>query len=231
MSRFVLVSFAFLGWGFYELSGGANFTPPERPISPASQNTGAIKAVVARHDITVTAASLVTRTNLEQRQKDLVRARAKNAESIPSQNRGVGEASGPTPVPAIEQPRIQRDSASLFSAGLTSGEFQLASLEAGLGGGLAADSSDRPTTGTTPVRANEAADTPPEPSSDLRSIRASRVNMRQGPGTAYPIVTRLLAGDEVVVIADSGTGWLHLRTPDNAHFGWIAASLVSKKTP
>lgn len=28
MWKFILCSFAFLGWGFYELSGGSDFTPP-----------------------------------------------------------------------------------------------------------------------------------------------------------------------------------------------------------
>ena len=48
---------------------------------------------------------------------------------------------------------------------------------------------------------------------DRRTIRASRVNMRQGPGTSYPVITRLLGGEEVIVIEDSGTGWLHLPRP------------------
>lgn len=30
MSRFILLSFAFLGWGFYEISGGADFKPAPR---------------------------------------------------------------------------------------------------------------------------------------------------------------------------------------------------------
>ncbi len=66
---------------------------------------------------------------------------------------------------------------------------------------------------------------------DLRTIRAARVNMRRGPGTDYPIITRLLTGDKVIVVDDNGAGWLLLRTADTAHFGWIAASLVSEKAP
>ena len=53
--------------------------------------------------------------------------------------------------------------------------------------------------------------------------------MRQGPGTIYPVMGRLLAGDKVLVIEDSGTGWLHLRTQKGNKIGWVAASLVSKK--
>ena len=32
MSRFVILSTAFLGWAFYEVSGGADFEPAKRPI-------------------------------------------------------------------------------------------------------------------------------------------------------------------------------------------------------
>ena len=40
MPRYILLSFLFMGWAFYELSGGANFRPPERvavaEVKPAS---------------------------------------------------------------------------------------------------------------------------------------------------------------------------------------------------
>lgn len=31
MTRFLILSFAVLGWAFWELSGGADFEPPARP--------------------------------------------------------------------------------------------------------------------------------------------------------------------------------------------------------
>jgi hypothetical protein len=221
MSRFVFVSFAFLGWGFYELSGGADFTPPERPVTEIAEAPTPVTNRGSQNGITVSATSLVTRTMIEARHKDLVRARVEERQPPPvlapqGQDSEAHEAAPPA-------------SASLFTSGLRSGGLQLASLEAGLGGGVQSQS---------PERAAPAAATPASPSVqaaevdlDLRNIRAARVNMRQGPGTAYPIITRLLAGDEVIVIDDNGAGWLHLRTPNNEHFGWIAASLVSKKTP
>lgn len=36
MWKFILCSFAFLGWGFYELSGGGDFEPPKREVRIAS---------------------------------------------------------------------------------------------------------------------------------------------------------------------------------------------------
>ena len=225
MSRFVLVSFAFLGWGFYELSGGAGFTPPERPVVEIAQASGREPNRDTQDEITVTAASLVTRTTIEMRHKELVRAR-------------VDEERTPTTI-ATTQKRgtdtTRSASASLLNAGHGSGGIQLASLEEGLGGGLQADWRENGAPAAAdqqPAPAeNDGISQPAAAKADIRNIRASRVNMREGPGTAYPIITRLLAGDEVIVIDDNGADWLHLRTPDNEHFGWIAASLVSKKAP
>ena len=262
MSRFVLASFAFLGWGFYELSGGADFTPPQRPVVEKSAATAPAdspaKPATTRNEITVTASSLVTRTSLDQRHKALAQARAAGQQGL-SPNQGAQEtetaaakdgtaassatspretASPPGTTPSVTS---RTSAARVISAGLDTGGMQLASLEEGLGGGMQLGLQGLGTT-QTPLAA--ATNQPPapgtallapglteDPATDKRSIRAARVNMRQGPGTAYPIITRLLAGDEVIVIGDSGTGWLHLRTPDNEHFGWIAASLVSQKAP
>lgn len=262
MSRFVLASFAFLGWGFYELSGGADFTPPQRPVvekSAATDTTDSpAKLATPRNEITVTASSLVTRTSLDQRHKALAQARAAGQQGL-SPNLGAQETetaaakdgtatssatspgehdSPPGTTPSVTS---RTSAARVISAGLDTGGMQLASLEEGLGGGmqlglqglgttqapLAAATNQPPATGTALLAPGLTED----PETDKRSIRAARVNMRQGPGTAYPIITRLLAGDEVIVIGDSGTGWLHLRTSDNEHFGWIAASLVSQKAP
>jgi|29_taG_2_1085357.scaffolds.fasta_scaffold02163_2 hypothetical protein len=227
MSRFVFVSFAFLGWGFYELSGGADFTPPERPVTEIAEAPTPVTNRGSQNGITVSATSLVTRTMIEARHKDLVRARVEERQSPPvlAPQDQDGEAHEAAP-PA---------SASLFTAGLRAGGLQLASLEAGLGGGLQSDwrEDDAPIAAIRQpgLAEDTAAGQSPAAENDIRSIRASRVNMRQGPGTAYPIITRLLAGDEVIVIDDNGSGWLHLRTTDDEHFGWIAASLVSKKAP
>lgn len=69
-----------------------------------------------------------------------------------------------------------------------------------------------------------------ETTADIREITGLRVNMRDGPGTIYPVIARLQLGEKVEVLGDSGTGWLRLRGPDR-RLGWVAASLVSRKAP
>lgn len=42
---------------------------------------------------------------------------------------------------------------------------------------------------------------------DIRVYAASKVNLREGPGTSYPIVRQLNEGDEIDVVAKTTNGW------------------------
>ncbi|WP_254445859.1 SH3 domain-containing protein [Ruegeria arenilitoris] len=68
----------------------------------------------------------------------------------------------------------------------------------------------------------------PEPVRDIREITGTRVNMRDGPGTIYPIIGKATIGQQVEVLSESGTGWLRLRVLPAQQVGWISASLVRK---
>lgn len=219
MSRFVMLSFAFLGWGYYELSGGADFKPPERPQPVAETKT---ETPPER----ITAASLTSRPAEKSRpaldNRPVLTRRAETS----SPERPAADPNLRARVAAKQlasASAVLTSTGSAFSEAPQGGTLQLASLEGGLSAITAAPAADTPETA--------AATTEIPRTEDRRRIRASRVNMRQGPGTRYPVITRLLGGDEVIVIEDSGTGWLHLRAPDKGQVGWIAASLVSRKRP
>lgn len=212
MSRFVLVSFAFLGWGFYELSGGADFEPPKRPEPVADARL----ATEPHRQARISAAAVAAQPVLTRRSETAAPARPAADPNL--RQRVAAEH-------LVSASAILASTQTAFSPETGAATLQLASLD----GGLAAIT-DAPAS----LAAEEASTHPspaPESYLDRRSIRASRVNMRQGPGTNYPVITRLLGGEEVIVIEDSGTGWLHLRAPDKGIVGWIAASLVSKKRP
>ncbi|NSY39750.1 SH3 domain-containing protein [Leisingera sp. ANG59] len=230
MSRFILVSFAFLGWGFYELSGGTDFEPRKE----RSEALEIAKAAFAAPDES-RQGSRSSRASEDA--KSLIRnVTFRPAGSTQEADRPVRPAADPqlrsrVALRQITQARLAiGDSANVFPAVSDQGApLQLASLE----GGLAAI---QPATAGTEAQNDSpepagAALAEPQPAQDIRQIRASRVNMRQGPGTNYPVITRLLGGDEVIVFEDNGTGWLHLRAPGKGKVGWIAASLVSKKRP
>ncbi|MBV2359811.1 SH3 domain-containing protein [Thalassococcus sp. CAU 1522] len=62
---------------------------------------------------------------------------------------------------------------------------------------------------------------------DLRLITGSRVNMRNGPGTDYSVVGRLVRGDQVEILQNSGDGWVKLRALKGNRVGWMSARFVT----
>lgn len=222
MSRFVIVSFAFLGWGFYEISGGADFVAPERPPEQLAE-------------VSTTSAPLETTppaTNKFQRS-----AKIRAASLVPAPVLQPAATAHRQTV-ALEKIAAAganlQSSSSAFAPSAETGLLHMDHIQGGLiamsnrqdiqggTGGLALNTGLAGTEPAQPVA-------PAESYLDIREIRASRVNMRQGPGTIYPVTARLLAGDEVLIVEDNGTGWLQLRTRIGNKIGWVAASLVSKK--
>lgn len=203
--RFVVVSFLGLGAVFYELSGGADFAPAERvePVNVARE-TQAVPIQVAR---ATPPPALSSKEVVPAAQPERPAANPGLRQEIARNNlTQIGNAFG---------------SAAGFDGRIPTGGLQLVSLD----GGLSAIT-------TQPVAPRVEPVARPEPEGpDVRFVRASRVNMRQGPGTNYSVLTRLLANDKVIVLEDSGTGWLRLKVDKSGRVGWIAASLLSKKAP
>lgn len=219
MSRFVMVSFVFMGWTFYELSGGADFTPPERPASIAIAKAA---PVAVQH---VTAASLVTRPVIQPLQPPVLQPRSTERVATLSER----PEADPELRSKVALMQIAAVGETSFGFGPNANgiptddsSVQLASLSGGLtsltGNKIVSDTAVEPII-------------PLAPAADLRHVTASRVNMRDGPGTLYPVVDKLNRDTAVEVLDDSGTGWLRLRVVDGEHIGWIAASLISKKRP
>ncbi len=218
MSRFVMVSFFFMGWTFYELSGGTDFMPPERPEPIAIAKAKPVS------EPQVTAASLVPKALFQPVQEPVLQPRINRvAATLP--DRPVSNPELRSEV-ALAQITAVGDS---FEFGVRVGtpssdepRVQMASLSGGLASLAESDKILVPD--VLPVL-------PPAPDLDLRHVTASRVNMRGGPSTIYPVVTKLSHDTAVEVLEDSGTGWLHLRVVEGEHTGWIAASLISRKRP
>ncbi|MCE8535739.1 SH3 domain-containing protein [Ruegeria pomeroyi] len=212
--RFVIISFAVLGFAFWELSGGADFEP--RGMRPAKPERVAAKTVEkAEPLVQVEPAKLVAKVSLtpytpepapvekailtsEEQLERLARARASLSKGL-----------------------------TLFDDDTETGTLTLASLTGGLRALEVEPGEPEPET----ALASSTTETQPFDRSapDLREITGSRVNMRDGPGTIYPVINRLTVGHKVEVLDDSGTGWLRLRVLPEQQIGWIAASLVSKK--
>lgn len=206
MTRVIIITFAMLGWSFYVMSGGPDFEPrgvrTEQPRQIAAQTD---------HDPAPAVEQLVTRAT-------------------------------PQPaLPAIPVVEIVPDATQ------TSDDEETRALLAQIATGLNLDSSfvtDQDATlalasleqgvtalqQVTPDAVSDASETAvlPEPEKDIREIAGTRVNMRDGPGTIYPIIGKGTIGQQVEVFAESGTGWLRLRVVETQQVGWISASLIRK---
>lgn len=211
MSRFIVLSFLLLGWVFYEMSGGASFQTPTAPVIAAVEPQ---KARVARVE-TVAPVTITTRVQPD------------GVPTEPSLERTPDPATDtPTETANLDRVRTSLSQGlSLFPAAAGAQNLTLVSLEDGINGLVTTDQ-----TNDAPARRTEASvlSSTVEPVADLREVTGTRVNMRDGPGTIYPVLARLRIGQQVEVLGDSGTGWLRLRTVADRRIGWISASLISK---
>lgn len=72
----------------------------------------------------------------------------------------------------------------------------------------------------------EAAEEPAAPALDLRTVNASRVNLRNGPGQDHGVLAKLAAGTTVRVLEDTGQGWVQLQVVPQGRIGWVADYLL-----
>lgn len=214
MPRYIFISFLFMGWAFYELSGGADFEPP-RAMPAESVQTADVQPDATAVAPQTPETSPVPRVRT-------VSVAADGAQTPAVRLRAETNTQADAPQPAIDLPRLGLASGTTDADGFDS-PVTLASLDAeSLQIGNPLDTFQ-------PSVANTVVDAPvvEEVPMDLRTVTGSRVNMRNGPGTTYSILARLLQGSEVEVLSDPGDGWLQLRVVDSGQVGWMAASLVS----
>ncbi|MGZ2256226.1 SH3 domain-containing protein [Roseobacter sp. A03A-229] len=200
MKRFIFLSFAFLGLGFYELSGGADFDPI------AARND----AVLARSgvDLSTEPSGAETGETVQLAQSAPLPEVTQVSLNLTSLGDVLERDDAPVvePTPAIAP---TAEAASVTPVTFTANDdVVLPSLI--FPGNTSRASSD------------EVADP-----RDLRAISADRVNMRGGPGTGFDVVTQLERNTQVEVLQDDGSGWVKLRPVDGGPEGWIADFLLT----
>lgn len=201
MWRFIMITFAFLGWAFYELSGGADYEPGAHSIQaraklnnvrPLARPVPEVpdEAAVAEATIDDTATPVDGDTPAE----DEIVARA---------------------LPTLDDVDLPED-----------GGVQLA-----LASVTASDSGNDTATEVTAAAAGAAIAAPAPAdaatSLDIRRVTGTVVNMRDGPSTFYMVVGQLREGAMVEVIDRSEDGWLKVVAPDSAQEGWMADWLLT----
>ncbi len=188
MPRYVILTFAFLFFAHYEMSGGSDFEP--------GQNT--------------TAEALGLAVPVRP-------ARSVAVRPVPPAEPPVAQSA--EPVPEIDITLATLESQGTIEPPAARSVPEDAALDA--------KSSSEPKPGP---RGIDTLDEAGGAAVDPRRVNGSRVNLRAGPGTGNPVLTKLDKGDLVEVLEDSGDGWLSIRVPGTGVIGWMADFLVTAGT-
>ncbi|WP_165802838.1 SH3 domain-containing protein [Pelagivirga sediminicola] len=220
MWRFILISFGFLGFAFYEASGGADYAPSPNSLQIAMQD----------RSFFAPAPKLAPKP---QADVQIAEAPVDSAPAAPEPAK--------TEQVDMEDETVTRAQSAF--AGLSDlndnahGGFEitLASAARPLNGGNAMGQRPLDNIGTfsaeTLVRdvnslPIEAAVIARQQPADIRSIAGTAANMRSGPGTDYEKVDQLAMGTRVEVLDRRGA-WMELRDLQTGQTGWMADWLVT----
>ncbi len=196
MSRFVFVSFVFLGWGFYELSGGAEFKPRIRENFDIEEEP-------PKETIRKTSNQSIRRA--KNTSGSIALASERVADSVPTQwlpttkpdllSQDLNSLQpNLTQVPSLTQPNFTLRNAEV--------EFKLPTSQA-------------------PEDENSIAT-----SRDLQIVKGDRVNMRDGPGTNHAVLATLVRDQQVIVLRVSDSGWAEIQVVATGHIGWTFSGLL-----
>ena len=226
MWRFILVTFAFLGFAFWEMSGGADYAPRDNSIQ-AQANAAEPETTVADAQ----PAEPVEPEVIDLPEQDKPERFQITLASLSD----MSEAGS-----AQETARTERveDKARFLTESSDEDNAVLAALDEG---GAAADEVKKHWPGAIELfehqasqaelrkQAEAAARTARSgmTSGDIRYVTATSANMRGGPGTDFARVGNLAEGVEVAVLGTAANGWLELEVLDTGETGWMADWLVS----
>ncbi len=198
MWRLILLCFAFLGWSFYVLSGGADYEPRIHSIQAR-----------AKLDDTRPFARPV-KVNLV----DL----AENAEPVPEDGNVSRNITTLANLDLSKDTRFQVTLASVATDQTLQPILEADPVKADAltdAAGVA---------NTARVATSETNTALPE--LDIRKVTGSVVNMRDGPGTYFLPVGKLKKGNEVEVLSTSD-GWVEIRVLETDQVAWMADWLVT----
>ncbi|MFU8777453.1 MAG: SH3 domain-containing protein [Roseovarius sp.] len=199
MWRFVLVSFAFLGWSFYELSGGADYRP--------SANSIQARAVL-------------------DNQRPVARPLRVNVIELAQDGTPRQEAEVTRTITSLHDLGLNMGEKVVLTLASAEGGTKPAAISVSLPTVRLTAPAAPP---DTPEMTQDAADMAETlaPAPDLRRVSGNAVNLRIGPGTGFGRVASLKRGTEVMVLRDPGEGWIKLQVVETGRIGWMAESLLT----
>ena len=233
MWRFIVVTFAFLGWSFYVLSGGSDYAPGENSFQARTIEGDAKPAEVQVVELeqdsqsaaaTTTSEPVVTRSisGLSDIETDDGTRFQITLASVSATNDYAETANAEASAIDAVLEELKSEESQAAEADLPEsvqtgfvGE-EVFSLETYV---MRQDSSYTPTTSEDSYV--ESYD------GDIRQVSGNLVNMRAGPGTDYQKVAKLSKGTRIAVLEEPGNGWVMLEVLDTGETGWMADWLVT----
>lgn len=197
MWRFILVTFAFLGWSFYVLSGGADYEP----------RLESIQARAKLDDV-----------------RPLARPVTVDVAEVPAPATVVADTDAVTrALPLIENLELTPESqAEITLASVSAEDTRAPTFEA-----EAEKADELTHVPEVTAFAEPPTEPVVEAKGDFRQVTGFIVNLRDGPSTYYLAIGSLSKGDEVEVLENNGEGWLKISVPATGQVGWMADWLVT----
>jgi len=227
MNKFVLLSFGFMGWAFYEMSGGADFEPASERLArlaPAAEETQEPLAVAAATTSGEESATPQPAPQPKTQWAEVIDTEPELRPLTPEVTRAFLSLTDLSDVAATSDGQARVTQAAAGGAADPYGvPRNVSSVTA---------SGDTPPimpsliVGMAPIAASAPAETTTMEQLDLRTVSGSRVNVRGGPGTNFQVVGGLVEGDRVEVLEDDGSGWVRMRAVDSSEEGWMADFLL-----
>jgi hypothetical protein len=208
MKRFILLTFGFMGWAFYEMSGGDEFESATDRIARLNPAPEVTVAEVDEAPVVVTSEASSDVVDTDPPSTDDVTRVSLNLTTVQEAAEEATEAAA----------------------------LQVATANIDTETGLAVNTDTTTSSADTPaiipslIAPNDSGEiglTQAFAGNDVRTVSGNRVNVRGGPGTDYNVVSRLVRGDAVEIIEDNGNGWVLMRPMDGGTQGWMADFLLT----
>lgn len=217
MFRFIVLTFLFMGWAFFELSGGTDFDGEALrisrldPVDPSPIDPDTPRTLLADVDTQGAATAEVSRVSLNlTTTRDVIKP-SKSLPTATTASAGIAVASP-----------VQFGGATLSTASLDTTEpnsIVIPSLIPAAQPAIEMSQDELPPADILPDEGASAL--------DVRAVSGNRVNLRGGPGTNFGVVDSLTRGVQVEILQDPGNGWVKLRPLDGGPEGWMADFLLS----
>jgi uncharacterized protein YgiM (DUF1202 family) len=209
VNRYILLSFLVMGWGYYELSGGADFVPERRTVLAKAPEAASdpVPTLIAANAAApepqaeadpLEAVTIVTRaetTDIDALpEADSIAADGIATDEIAFEADSVAEALAQAlgePVLNTGEPAAQPEADQI--AALPETEAQPDAAQTGDGGAL-------------------------------REVTGDTVNLREGPGTNFTVLDRLTRGTAVSLLDIGPDGWVYVEA--NGQIGWMSADFI-----